>query len=270
MKGKNNKIEEIRSHRDLFDKLVNLLLSFQNEGSNKKLNIKSVLSIHLLKRPAYFCHPNGTLCKTDKSALMKVLEQRAPTNVKFNRADIIIINGFAIFYTLSNFASTYGQTFEQILKTVLNYSWKRSKNGRVDVIFDRYESPSIKDNKHKLRQNYSQSIKIPKRSTECRDFAKDLKNIEFKKALVEFLIDDWAMNDRASIIRQKTVLLSYDKCYQYMAVNKRVTRTIIENLTSNQLAVDTRIILHATNVYEMENDKAEPRRAIILIKAADT
>lgn len=137
------------------------------------------------------------------------------------------------------------------------------------VVFDRYETPSIKDYEHKSRENYSQPIKIPNRATERGNFIQDFKNIDFKNALVEFFIHDWAKDDRSSIIRNKTLFLSYDKCYKYTASGEKVSRSIIPSLLSRQIGADTRVVLHATNVYETISGTQIPKPVKILIKAAD-
>lgn len=100
-KSKNNKIEEFRAQRDLFGVLLNMVLTYQKENSNKNLDMKSILAKPIIKQPPCFCHPDGTICKTDKSIFMKFLEEKAPTTTEFKGADIVIIDGFAMIYKLN-------------------------------------------------------------------------------------------------------------------------------------------------------------------------
>lgn len=61
---------------------------------------------------------------------------------------------------------------------------------RTDVIFDQYWSPSIKDNERSLRLETVQMQFIISRPEQVRptDFSKELKNIRFKEALIDFLL----------------------------------------------------------------------------------
>lgn len=59
---------------------------------------------------------------------------------------------------------------------------------RIDVIFDQYWSPSIKDNERALRLETVQMQFIISGPEQVRptDFSKELKNIRFKEALIDF------------------------------------------------------------------------------------
>ncbi|KAH0535059.1 hypothetical protein KQX54_012704 [Cotesia glomerata] len=64
---------------------------------------------------------------------------------------------------------------------------------RVDIIFDQYFLPSIKDYERTLRCKVNDldfKITVPIQVRPV-DFNKEMKNIKFKKAFVTFLIDHW-------------------------------------------------------------------------------
>ncbi|KAL3280201.1 hypothetical protein HHI36_017701 [Cryptolaemus montrouzieri] len=67
--------------------------------------------------------------------------------------------------------------------------------------------------------------------TRSTEFAKELKNIKLKEALVKFLIDHWADDEMAPIIGKKTIYLNHDLCYVYSATENTVTRTINHDLS---------------------------------------
>lgn len=82
--------------------------------------------------------------------------------------------------------------------------------------------PSIKDHEHILRgrregQNYCINSTDQLR---LANFANELKNIHFKKALVQFICNDWKNNEMASFIGQKTIYINYDVCYKLKYVRK--------------------------------------------------
>lgn len=85
----NNKIQEIRMQRDLFGRLLAIAL-------DEKINIEKVLSFPLTPVPLSLCHLDGTICKTDKSDLLKILKiQIESTHPPY--LDIIVIDGFFFF-----------------------------------------------------------------------------------------------------------------------------------------------------------------------------
>ena len=62
------KIVEMRMQRDLFGHPLRISLE-------KTLDIDKVLSCPLTPIPFSLCHVDGSICKTDKSALFKLLEK---------------------------------------------------------------------------------------------------------------------------------------------------------------------------------------------------
>lgn len=225
-----------------------------------------VMAHPVLPRTACFSHPDGTIHKTDKAALCKLLEQKAPTASCFSSENVLIIDGFAMLYRLKQIPTTFGDISKLILKTALY----RKSATRVDIVFDRYESPSIKDYEHRLRKSYDEPFKIVNRQQVRQStFTEDLKNIKFKQALVEFIIQDWRQPDRFDIIQNRTVYVNYEKCYKYTASEGMVNCEECDDLTTNQLEADTKIVLHACSIYEL-CDENKPRSVRILIDAADT
>lgn len=259
IKSKNNKLQEVRSQRDLFGVLLNLALTID---SSKTIDLRTVLSYPVIRQPACFCHTDGTICKTDKSAFMKNLEQKAPTTTEFSNENVVIVDAFAYLYKLTNPPPTFGLISERILKECLN-----TKAARVDIIFDKYASPSIKDYEHKIRRSFGLHHEKKTRDLIRQEF--DVKNIHFKKALATFLVDDWKQNDRAAIIKNKTLYVNYEKCYRYTASNGEVRCQEWPSLTTEQLEADTKMVLHACNIHEYQNDGKTTKPVRVLLKAAD-
>lgn len=85
----NGKIQELRMQRDLFGRLLAVSLE-------QHIDLEKVLSFPLTPVPLSLCHLDGTMCKTDKSVLLKCLE-----NTIFNGSnqlppviDMSVIDGF--------------------------------------------------------------------------------------------------------------------------------------------------------------------------------
>ncbi|CAG9773592.1 unnamed protein product [Ceutorhynchus assimilis] len=79
------KVQEVRKQRDLFGRLLGL--SFEQQ-----INIEKVFTYPLTPVPLSLCHIDGNICKTNKSILMKCLEQKIESE-KPERIDAVIIDG---------------------------------------------------------------------------------------------------------------------------------------------------------------------------------
>lgn len=64
----NGKVIEVCMQRDLFRQLLSISLK-------RTLDIDKVLKYPLTPISLSLCHLDGTMCKTDKSALLKLLER---------------------------------------------------------------------------------------------------------------------------------------------------------------------------------------------------
>lgn len=97
------------------------------------------------------------------------------------------------------------------------------------LIFDRYCQPSIKDYERCMRgrqANDRDYVISGPQQVRPTDFAKELKNDNFKTALVSFLITHWESDEIAPFIGNKKILLNYVVCYKYeVNSNKNVIKT---------------------------------------------
>ena len=80
-------------------------------------------------------------------------------------------------------------------------------------------------------------------------FFSELKNVNFKKALVNFFILDWESNHYAPFMKNKNVFLNYEKCYKYSVTNDIVVKEIDDVLTCPQHEeADKKITYHISNI----------------------
>lgn len=271
IRKQNQKIAEVRSHRDFFGILLYLVITDNDVG--KSLDLAKALSYPILKRPACYSHSDGTICTTEKSVLFKELEKEVPTATTqtISPPNITIIDGMAFLYKLKDLPHYYEDISKKILKMVLN-----TRATEVRLVFDRYENPSIKDYEHKMRGSFgSPQCEITRRQKRYTEFSKDVTNIYFKQAFVQFLIEDWTENDMAQIIGQKIFYVDYEKCYRYTALENRVIREEIHQLSTLTLEADNKLVFHACSIRvedEKDNDKDKPKAkpVRILIEASDT
>ena len=102
--------------------------------------------------------------------------------------DLYIVDGNFYLHTLNDLPCTFGKISQRILYGLCNIS----SSQRIDVVFDRYVSPSIKDYERETRADgeatnrpYVISGADQKRP---HDFVKSLRNNNFKTALVRYLL----------------------------------------------------------------------------------
>ncbi|CAH0721911.1 unnamed protein product, partial [Brenthis ino] len=245
------KIQEVRVQRDLFGRMLGISI-------NHKIDISKILSYPITFVPLSMCHLDGAICKTPKSALMKCLdkdiEHHPPPYI-----DILIIDGFFILHSMKDVPKSFGNISKKLLKMVTQIN-----ASRIDVIFDQYFTPSIKDYERSVRQECSQlefTITGPDQ-IQPADFYKEIKNSHFKQALVNFLIVHWATDEMAPFIGNKLIKNNFMECHSFIVMNNRVVSTIDQNLSCPQHEeADTKIIYHVCNIDTQEN---------IAIRCSDT
>ncbi|XP_056641528.1 uncharacterized protein LOC130448266 [Diorhabda sublineata] len=251
MKKKSVKIggkhQEIKLQRDLFGRLL-----------GHQIDVLRVLSYPITPVPLALCHLDGGFCKTDQSVLVKCLvpnvDQEPPRNT-----DVFIIDGFFILHSMKEVPKTFGSISKKFLQMITKYSARR-----IDVIFDQYFYPSIKDSERFLRHEASlidYTISGPDQ-VRPSDFSKELKNTNFKEAIVEFFIKHWSTEEVKSFLGNRQIYLNFRNCQLYQVVDDTVESSVVEDLccTSHEEA-DTKIIYHASYIAEQTN---------IVIRASDT
>ncbi|XP_046481702.2 uncharacterized protein [Neodiprion pinetum] len=155
------------------------------------------------------------------------------------------------------------RTFGNISKKFLQMITKFSAS-RIDVIFDQYWYPSIKDNERSLRHEaplIDYSIYGPDQ-IRSSDFTKEMRNTKFKEALIEFFTIHWATDDVAPFIGNKLIHLNFKNCYSYRSNDGKVESSIVEDLCcKSHEEADSKIIFHACSIIDQSN---------IVIRGSDT
>ncbi|KAH9633286.1 hypothetical protein HF086_000885 [Spodoptera exigua] len=187
--------------------------------------------------------------------LEKEVEHDEPPQI-----DVLIIDRFFLLHTMKNVPKKFGSISKKMLQMVTQL-----KASRIDVIFDQYFTPSIKNYEHSQRFESAQleyTITGPEQ-VRPSDFVKELKNSNFKEALVDFFILHWASDEMAPFIGGKIIHINFRKCHSFM-VNEtnKVISSITEKLSCPEHEeADTKIVYHACKInYE----------ANIIIRTIDT
>lgn len=249
----NGKIEEVKTERDLFGRI--LVLSIEN-----KLDIKNILSFPLTPVPLSMCHIDGSINKTVKSNLLKILEKRAE-NILPNYTDSIVIDGFYLLHLIGETPVTFGKFAQFLLSKLCKYGAHR-----IDLIFDKFITPSIKDVERDRRANLLDRtndyiISGPEQRTPS-DFIKSLRNDNFKISVVKFICENWQNDCYAPILSNKCLYVNCDDiCYKFYSIDGLVHREIDDNLFCAHEEADSRIVYHLSKM---------PSNSQVIIKTSDT
>ena len=122
-------------------------------------------------------------------------------NIDVPEADIHIYDGFYLLHSLINVPNTYGGISELILNIIM------SNKKEVHIIFVKFNKPSIKNYKQRLRGEEKVNFDIKKENKRASEFLKLLRSSNFKENIVEFLITDWTSHRFVTVLMGKKLKL---------------------------------------------------------------
>lgn len=253
--GKNTKEAQLKCTSALLGRIA-----FTAVTSN--IDLQYVFSFPLTPVPLSLCQGDGTMAHTDKSNLFKVLEGTVSDHGSPTFVGAHIIDGIFHLHCMSpDQPVTYGELSRNILVSSLAY-----RSRRIDVTFDTYERPSIKDCERERRETVVGEELVIKGPEQKRDssFKKQLERESFKRELPIFLTKDWSSNLYKPLLDDKEVYLGVmGECTRYFVEDGEVHAESVPSLKCNHSEADTRVILHM-----LEADKSIP--GDIVIRASDT
>ncbi|KAJ4940926.1 hypothetical protein JOQ06_027216 [Pogonophryne albipinna] len=185
----------LRADKKLFSRLLIL-------GQSRKIEMREILSYSLGTVSYPLASADGSLAKTNKSALMDLLESKGGECLvdKVPIGGAILFDGMAVMQAMRSRPATFGELAETILQSILQLALHH-KCTRIDFVTDRYPPISIKSLERSRRADTgSQLITIfspdQKTPTQWKKFLSDGKN---KEALAEFLYVAWTYADLTTV-----------------------------------------------------------------------
>lgn len=98
--------------------------------------------------------------------------------------DVIIYDGYFMLHQMKDVPLIFGNISKKVLQMIC-----ANKAQVIIIAFGRYIFPSIKDTEHKLRGMEQVNFRIDgPDQVRKKDFSIELKNTNFKEALVQFLL----------------------------------------------------------------------------------
>ena len=140
LKGTRGKVVTLNADRELFGRLLVV-------AKTRSINLKEILSYELSCVPVSLVHPDGTMRKTVKSALMPILERNVDSVPRLPVSELrtaVIIDAMALIQMVKSAgAATFGQMagkYFDIITRILS----QDNCTRVDLVFDQYRTMSTK------------------------------------------------------------------------------------------------------------------------------
>ncbi|XP_050294313.1 uncharacterized protein LOC126734656 [Anthonomus grandis grandis] len=82
-----------------------------------------------------------------------------------------------------------------------------------------------------------------------KDLATELKNPNFKEAIVNFFIQHWAENHMAPYMNNKEIYINCESCYKYQVNDGKIVKTLEPSLTCPaHEEADTKMIFHVSQL----------------------
>ena len=253
-KSSNKKVAELKCTRDLMGRIAVL-------ASKHNIDLPNIFSYPLTPVPLAMFSTDGTMAKTTKSTLFKELEKKADHGSPLP-FDACVVDGNFLLHTMAKQRiTTYGSLARSILIQATALSDKR-----VDIVFDTYAEPSIKDSERIRRNANDQGYLITGPEQQCpRNLTEALKSTSFKQKLPDFLASEWGKPQYKDLISQRQIFLGHSSdCHSFSVSAGTVTKKKEDSLHCNHYEADTRICLHVSEIdknHDVDN---------ISVRASDT
>ena len=257
-KNKSKKAQEIvqlKGTRDLFARLLYIAIT------KSELNLEIVLSYPLTPFPAELAHPDGTIRTTNKSSFMDLinLDKSAPIKV-----DNAIIDGM---FFLRGLPQPLPHNLRGVVRHILVKALKLAKY-RVDLSFDVYNSPCIKDIMRDIRadgDNENESYTFGGGQMTPKNFMTLLKSSRFKKEFLRFFVTEIKNDEYAAIIGSKVLHCSVDnECIRLSNGEEGLEVIEVHELYGAHEEADTRVAFHALHA-----DQFDPGNTVIRCNDTD-
>lgn len=232
-------IEEAKHERNILGQI--LCLAMKNS-----IDLGTVLSYPLTTTPHSLAHSDGSMVQNSKqNELFSLLLAKSGIKRACSSGhDVEIIDGFHMLNALKETPSKYGLLAQFVLKHVCNTSAHE-----IHLIFDKFESSSLKDLNWKTREEYLDSshlstIKINGPNQErVSSLSKCLMHHSFKEELISFFLKYWKDSEIVEILGDKRIFISFgNACYLFSKDHGNGTNLL--SFRNNHTEVESRMILH--------------------------
>ena len=233
------------SLRDVF---IHILVIISEKTT---FNLRHVMTFPITEYPLSITHSDGSGIKTDKSKLLRKLEelQDGFTETPLPPIDVTLIDGGLLIHS---FLSAIGKitSFGHLARTLLAYVCT-SQGNEIHVLFDTYQHMSLKESERKLRGADDRQFVISGPEQAPRESCqKLLQNSIFKDQLAMFLLKEWQEDQYGPILAKMTLIVSYGGNCVRLASNEVDFKMTVGHpayLQGSHEEADTLLAFHATS-----------------------
>ena len=236
------KQKAIKADRNLYQRLL------VAKEAGRDVDLNEILSHELSPVPLALADISGTMRPTNKAVLGSILQSHGIVEKQIPMATLktcVIIDGQAVVQAIGKpqNAKNFGQFADRFVGHV--FSHLNESCSRVDVVFDRYESHTIKDT---TRMSRTKSTKPIRRQVDNRDIPLPVKWRQFidhpenKQDLEHFLSKELIRQAKLTGT-ERTIVTSGG--YPDRTVVESSQEMDISSLRCNHDEADTRMVLHA-------------------------
>ena len=118
-----------------------------------------------------------------------------------------VVDGYFFLHLMKDLPTMWSRAAREILLRLCRFPARR-----IDLVFDLVSSPSIKDCERDRRSNEERSAPFRifgPNQHRPQDFIKSLRNDNFKREIVRFLVESWSDDSLASILGDKVVHITH-------------------------------------------------------------
>lgn len=247
---RNGKLENT-CDRELFSRLVIV-------AQTRKFDLQELFTYELTNVPLAIATTDGCMRKTDKSVLMKVLEDDTTPVDRFENTEklCVIFDLMAVIQASATLAST-STSFCEYAKSLLRTLLSRARCAeRIDIVCDRYEFKESTKHSERIRRTRGTeplSVTIHGPSTPIpRQWNRYLAQKENKSTLANFLQTQWlTMGDELKLGQVLYIAgCSNTDNLVCKAVYSTGFHEDVEDLSCSHEEADTRMIFHASHAFD--------------------
>lgn len=252
------KVNAAEGVRDVFGRILAVVAK-----TSDTIDLHHVLSYPITEVPLSLAHSDGIPLKTDKASLTKTLESKQETVLTDSNIPPIkatVIDGGIMLHetVMKHSKSTYAMMARDLLVKICSCHGEQ-----VHLVLDKYQSPSIKDAERNLRYSSTPcafNITGPDQA-QRQSGVELLKNVLFKEAFANFLMEEWKKPHYGPIIGGKTVYISHGGTCMKMKNKEEVLETEKpSHLQCQHEEADTLLAFHTNSISS----------GTILVRSTDT
>ena len=229
----------LRADRNLFARLLVI-------GQSRQMDLRELLTHELGLFPWSLATSDGSLAKTNKAALSKLVEDGMEDLTSLPPGTTsVIMDAMAMLQMVTRMPDRFADLADMLLTEMLAIAGSAT---RVDFVADQYPNLSIKEIERSKRGRDGQVVfAISSCHQPCpRQWKKFMSNGTNKTRLMHFLVNEWSTRNYAEKIGTRTLYVTHgSSCTKIKVVEGAIVSSLASQLCSNQEEPDTRMFLHA-------------------------